>query len=744
MREKSMKTVLIMILLLMLIVLIYFARILCRKNSVFDEQKNGAGESDRSDGTNRKKFKLRKMHHWEVVTMGLLIYDAMSIAAAYFLALWLRYDCRISQIYQKYMEAYLKFIPIYIVICIVIFMAAKLYRSIWRFAGYDEMIRVVSVTAITCMIHMAAITIFFERMPITYYIFGAIFQFMFTLMIRFSYRVVLLMRKGKKDGLGEQNAMMIGAGSAGQILLKDINKGRKDGYHVCCIIDDNKNKWGRYIAGVPVVGGREDILFNVQKYHVTQILIAIPSATAQEKRDILDICKETGCDLKILPSIYQMVSGKISVSQMKDVAVEDLLGRDPIKVDMKEIFEQIEGKTILVTGGGGSIGSELCRQIASHNPGKLIIFDIYENNVYDIEQELRRKYPELNLLALIGSVRDSRRINWVFETYKPDIVYHAAAHKHVPLMETSPNEAIKNNVVGTYKTAYAALRHGTNRFVLISTDKAVNPTNIMGASKRLCEMVIQSMDEISRSGRVDLLPFLHAHADSEDLNPKELFQKHTEWKNANQDKKGRTEFVAVRFGNVLGSNGSVIPLFKKQIAAGGPVTVTHPDIIRYFMTIPEAVSLVLQAGTYAGGGEIFVLDMGEPVKIDTLARNLIKLSGYKPDVDIKISYTGLRQGEKLYEEKLMAEEGMKRTNNKLIHIGQPIPFNIEVFLKQLEELAYASYNNCDDIVERVEEIVPTFHPVGAKPTGKEMPISKMAELTQNAVAEAAAVRETGI
>lgn len=728
----------------MLIVLIYFARILCNKNSIFDEQKKDIAESDHDDERNGKKFGLRKMRHWEVVTLGLLIYDAMSIAAAYFLALWLRYDCRISQIDQNYMEAYLKFIPIYIVICIVIFMAAKLYRSIWRFAGYDEMIRVVSVTAITCMIHTVAITIFFERMPITYYIFGAIFQFMFTLLIRFSYRVVLLMRKGKKDGLGNHNAMMIGAGSAGQILLKDINKGRKDGYRVCCIIDDNKNKWGRYIAGVPVVGGREDILFNVQKYHITQILIAIPSATAQEKRDILDICKETGCDLKILPSIYQMVSGKISVSQMKDVAVEDLLGRDPIKVDMKEIFKQIEGKTILVTGGGGSIGSELCRQIASHNPGRLIIFDIYENNVYDIEQELKRKYPELNLLALIGSVRDSRRINWVFETYKPDIVYHAAAHKHVPLMETSPNEAIKNNVVGTYKTAYVALRHGTKRFVLISTDKAVNPTNIMGASKRLCEMVIQSMDEISRSGRVDLLPFLHAHADSEDLNPKELFQKHIEWKNTNQNKKGRTEFVAVRFGNVLGSNGSVIPLFKKQIAAGGPVTVTHPDIIRYFMTIPEAVSLVLQAGTYAGGGEIFVLDMGEPVKIDTLARNLIKLSGYKPDVDIKISYTGLRQGEKLYEEKLMAEEGMKRTNNKLIHIGQPIPFDIKVFLKQLEELAQASYNNCDDIVEIVENVVPTFHPVGAKPTGKEMPMSKMAELMGDTMKEVAATSEAGM
>ena len=739
-----MKTVLMMALFLMLMVLIYFARILCRKHSLFGEQKNIDVESECRHGTNEKKFGLRKLQHWEVVTLGLLIYDAFSIAAAYFLALWLRFDCKVSQINQEYMEAYMKFIPIYIVICIALFMMARLYRSIWRFAGYDEMIRVVSVTIITCIIHTAAITVFFHRMPITYYIFGAIFQFMFTLMIRFSYRIVLLMRKGQKNGLDSQNAMMIGAGSAGQILLKDINKGRKDGYRVCCIIDDNKNKWGRYIAGVPVVGGREDILLNVQKYHITQILIAIPSATAQQKRDILDICKETGCDLKILPSIYQMVSGKISVSQMKDVAVEDLLGREPIKVDMNEIFQQIEGKTILVTGGGGSIGSELCRQIASHKPGQLIIFDIYENNVYDIEQELRRKYPKLNLKALIGSVRDSRRIEWVFTTYKPDIVYHAAAHKHVPLMETSPNEAIKNNVVGTYKTAYAALRYGTQRFVLISTDKAVNPTNIMGASKRLCEMVIQSMDEISRTGKIDLLPFLHAHADSEDIDPEDLFKKHMNWKKNNSNMKGRTEFVAVRFGNVLGSNGSVIPLFKKQIAAGGPVTVTHPDIIRYFMTIPEAVSLVLQAGTYAGGGEIFVLDMGDPVKIDTLARNLIKLSGYKPDVDIKICYTGLRQGEKLYEEKLMAEEGMKRTKNKLIHIGQPIPFNIEVFLKQLEELAHESYNNCDDIVERVEKVVPTFHPVGANPTGREMPMSKMVELTGDAMAEVAATREAGM
>ncbi|MDO4453089.1 MAG: nucleoside-diphosphate sugar epimerase/dehydratase [Eubacteriales bacterium] len=734
-----MKFVLMMMFFLMLLVLIYFAHILCKKHAI-SYQGQDELEAD-GNGKNKKKFRLHKLQHWEVITLCLVIYDAFSIAAAYFLALWLRFDCQLSEIDPVYMEAYLKFIPIYIVICIVVFVAARLYKSIWRFAGYDEMIHVVGASIITCIIHTIAITAFFTRMPITYYIFGAIFQFMFTLMIRFSYRVVLLMRKGRKDGLGDHNAMLIGAGSAGQILLKDINNGRKDGYRVCCIIDDNQNKWGRYVAGVPVVGGRDDILVNVEKYHITQILIAIPNARAQEKRDILDICKETGCDMKILPSIYEVVSGKISVSQMKDVAVEDLLGREPIKVDMNEIFRQIEGKTILVTGGGGSIGSELCRQIASHKPGHLIILDIYENNVYDIEQELKRKYPDLRLSALIGSVRDSRRIEWVFRTYKPDIVYHAAAHKHVPLMETSPNEAIKNNVIGTYKTAYAALRHGTDRFVLISTDKAVNPTNIMGASKRLCEMVIQSMDEISRTGRTDLLPFLHAHADSEDIDAEDLFKKHLDWQSKHANMKGRTEFVAVRFGNVLGSNGSVIPLFKKQIAAGGPVTVTHPDIIRYFMTIPEAVSLVLQAGTYAGGGEIFVLDMGDPVKIDTLARNLIKLSGYKPDVDIKICYTGLRQGEKLYEEKLMAEEGMKRTKNKLIHIGQPIPFDIEVFLKQLEELAHACYNNCDDIVEKVEKVVPTFHPVGANPTGKEMPISKMAELTQNAVAEAAAARE---
>lgn len=478
------------------------------------------------------------------------------------------------------------------------------------------------------------------------------------------------------------------------MILRDVQRTEFDVGKVQCIIDDNPNKWGRYIENIPIIGGRDEIMAGVEKYQIQQILIAIPSAKAEEKRDILNICKETGCELKILPGIYQLVNGDVMLSKMKEVAVEDLLGREPIQVNLDEIFEHLKGKTILVTGGGGSIGSELCRQIAGHHPKQLILFEIYENNAYDIEQELKRKYPELNLVVLIGSVRDSRRIDWVFETYKPDIVYHAAAHKHVPLMEGSPNEAIKNNVIGTYKTAYAALKSGCQRFVLISTDKAVNPTNIMGASKRLCEMVIQSMNRISQTGQVSLLPQLWSHS----WNPIEEVKINPV----------KTEFVAVRFGNVLGSNGSVIPLFKKQIADGGPVTVTHPDIIRYFMTIPEAVSLVLQAGTYARGGEIFVLDMGDPVKIDTLARNLIKLSGYKPDVDIKIEYTGLRPGEKLYEEKLMAEEGLQTTPNRLIHIAEPIPFDVEAFMKQVEILAEASYTNSQNIKQLVSNIVLTY------------------------------------
>ena len=537
-------------------------------------------------------------------------------------------------------------------------------------------------------------------MPYSYYVMGFIGQFILTLFVRFAYRLIkLLQGKTRTSEHGGRSVMLIGAGAAGQSILRDINHSRETDDRVVCMIDDDPNKWGRTIDGVPVVGGREEILAAVEKYGVTKIYLAIPTATGEQKRDILNICQETSCELKQLPGMYQLVKGDVTVSQMKKVDVEDLLGRDPIRADMEGVYRFINGKTVMVTGGGGSIGSELCRQIAGHHPKQLIIFDIYENNAYSIQLELKEKYPDLDLVTLIGSVRDSRRVFQVFEEYRPQIVYHAAAHKHVPLMEDSPCESIKNNAIGTYKTAYAAMVHGCERFVLISTDKAVNPTNIMGASKRLCEMVIQSFDRKIKDGKANELPQLFTHDGVED---------------ADKDGTGRvfknirTEFVAVRFGNVLGSNGSVIPIFRKQIEKGGPVTVTHPDIIRYFMTIPEAVSLVMLAGTYAHGGEIFVLDMGSPVKIDTLARNLIRLSGLKPDVDIKIEYTGLRPGEKLYEEKLMAEEGLKKTDNELIHIGQPIPFDTDEFLGQLVDLMLAAYANKADIRERVARIVSTY------------------------------------
>mgnify|MGYP002579315697 CR=1 FL=1 len=646
--------------------------------------------------TERKK---RKLEHWQVIALYLMIYDVIAVNAAYFLGLWFRFDCTYSAIPGEYLSAYLKFAPWYTVFSVFVFWALRLYNSVWRFASYSELLRICLSTVITFLFQIIGITFAIQRMPMSYYLFGTIIQFCLITGIRFSYRFVLLerTRKQKEEEGPLHHIMLIGAGQAGQIILRDIERAKEPKGKVCCIIDDTPNKWGRYMESVPIVGGRDDILASAKKYKIDQILLAIPSASAAERRDILDICKE----MKILPGVYQFVTGEVSLSKMKDVAVEDLLGREPIKVNMDEIFRYISGKTILVTGGGGSIGSELCRQIAAHAPKRLVIFDVYENNAYDIEQELRSKYPHLDLVVLIGSVRDTRKINNVFETYKPDIVYHAAAHKHVPLMETSPCEAIKNNVMGTYKTAHAALKNGCQRFVLISTDKAVNPTNIMGASKRLCEMIVQSFDRMIKEKTPERLPILYAHADDEDgaMVKKHVFSEDI-----------KTEFVAVRFGNVLGSNGSVIPLFKKQIAAGGPVTVTHPDIIRYFMTIPEAVSLVLQAGTYAKGGEIFVLDMGSPVKIDTLARNLIKLSGLKPDIDIKIEYTGLRPGEKLYEEKLMAEEGLKKTKNDLIHIGCPIPFDIEEFLEQLDGLLEAAYKNKDDMKERVEKVVNTYHP----------------------------------
>lgn len=651
-------------------------------------------------------YMKNKVEHWQVVSIGLVVYDTIAVTLAFFLALWFRFDCRYTMIPSEYLSAYYKFLLIYVVFSIFVFWRMRLYNSIWRFASYSELLRTIVATGITFVFHCIGITVLFGRMPLSYYVFGIMIQFALTLGVRFSYRFVLLerSRQRKSEEIAKaKRVLLIGAGKAGQMILRDIKTAKELKDIVCCIIDDNPNKWGRYVEGVPVIGGRDDILSAVDRFKIEKIVLAVPSASAQEKRDILNICKETGCELKNLPGIYQFLTGEVRVSALKDVAVEDLLGRDPIRVNMEEIYSFIQGKKVLVTGGGGSIGSGLCRQIASYHPKQLIILDIYENNAYDIQQELKKNYPELDLVVLIGSVRDSRRINAVFESYRPDVVYHAAAHKHVPLMEDSPCESIKNNVIGTYKTAYAAMMNGCQRFVLISTDKAVNPTNIMGASKRLCEMIVQSFDRMVKEKIPEKLPILYAHADDEDgaMVKKQILSGDI-----------HTEFVAVRFGNVLGSNGSVIPLFKKQIAAGGPVTVTHPDIIRYFMTIPEAVSLVLQAGTYANGGEIFVLDMGSPVKIDTLARNLIKLSGLKPDVDIRVEYTGLRPGEKLYEEKLMAEEGLKKTPNSLIHVGCPISFETDVFLEQMQSLMEAAYTNDEHIREKVAEIVTTYHPAG--------------------------------
>ena len=648
-----------------------------------------------------------------------MVYDAIVVNVSYFLALWLRFDGIYSHIPQRYLDYWKQFAPVYTLLCLVIFWIFKLYQSMWRYASYSELMRITAASVLSSTLHVILITLIFGRMPLSYYCFGFIAQSFFLLGIRFSYRLFLLVieRNGDKANVGR--VMLIGAGNAGQSLLRDINHSKELKDKVVCVIDDNPNKWGRYMDGIPIVGGRDTILENAEKYRVQKIYLAIPTASAQQRRDILNICKETDCELKNLPGMYQLVRGDVTISKMKDVSIEDLLGREPIKTDLEEVFSFINGKRVMVTGGGGSIGSELCRQIAAHEPSMLVIFDIYENNAYDIQMELKEKFPNLNLVTLIGSVRDSRRMEEVFAEYCPQIVYHAAAHKHVPLMEDSPYEAIKNNTIGTYKTAYAAMMHRCERFVLISTDKAVNPTNVMGASKRLCEMVIQCFDQKIKEGKASEIPELFTHYDTETSrnihntdqmdrvdgkNPCECGTHEAALRDV------KTEFVAVRFGNVLGSNGSVVPLFKKWIAEGGPVKVTHPDIIRYFMTIPEAVSLVLLAGTYAHGGEIFVLDMGSPVKIDSLARNLIRLSGFKPDVDIKIEYTGLRPGEKLYEEKLMAEEGMRKTQNDLIHIGNPIPIDSEQFFEQLEMLMNYAYANRKDIREKIEEVVPTYHP----------------------------------
>ncbi len=695
-----------------------------------------AGQPKKDPVVSEKK-KTKRLLHWEKwykFAFLLTIYDMIAVNAAYFLALWARFDFHLDDIPKAsgYLQAWYQMIPLCALVSVVVFYICRLYQSLWRFASFNELLRVTVAVFSNSLLYSVLITLLFRdnlrsgRMPASFYLFGMVIQYGFILGIRFAYRFVLLVYGSVGSGSGDR-ILLIGAGNAGQMILRDVRAAKETTGNVVCIIDDDPKKWRRSLDGVPIVGGRDEILRSVKKYNVNKIFLAIPGATAEQRRDILNICQETDCEIKNLPGMYQLVNGDVYVSNLRKVSVEDLLGREPIRADMEEVFRFIQGKTVLVTGGGGAIGSELCRQIAKHDPRLLIIFDIYENNAYDIQQELKENYPDLRFETLIGSVRDSRRIFDVFKTYRPDIVYHAAAHKHVPLMEDSPCEAIKNNAVGTYKTAYAAMVNGCQRFVLISTDKAVNPTNIMGASKRLCEMIIQSFDSKIKEGKASEIPQLFTHVGEE---------------NADKDGSGHvfedvhTEFVAVRFGNVLGSNGSVIPIFKKQIEKGGPVTVTHPDIIRYFMTIPEAVSLVLLAGTYAHGGEIFVLDMGSPVKIDTLARNLIRLSGLKPDVDIKVEYTGLRPGEKLYEEKLMAEEGLRKTDNDLIHIGCPIPFAVDPFLLQLEQLMHDAYANRADIVDSVAAVVSTYHPIEKGNAVKDETYFELLE-QEEAAAEAA-------
>ncbi len=601
--------------------------------------------------------------------MALVIWDALSINISSLLAIWVRFNMHISDIEVWYLDYVKAAALINTIMTLLIFALFRLYTILWRYASVKELVNVTFACGSSVILNIVIYYFSYTPMFRSYFLLYGVALFLLTSLSRFSYRMVRLIYRSNKHGSHMRNTMIIGAGEACNIVMRELELSTELDSRICCIIDDDPQKKGTYIHGVKVVGGREHILESASKYRINEIILAIPSASRKEQQKILEICQQiSGCDLKIVPGVYQLVKGDVSVSNMRNVEIEDLLGREQVQITTEKIGRYVSGKVVLVTGGGGSIGSELCRQIAANGVGRLIIFDIYENNAYDIQQELKRTYQNLDLVVLIGSVRNGRKLNSVFAKYRPDIVYHAAAHKHVPLMEDSPNEAIKNNVFGTYKTALAADRYGASKFVLISTDKAVNPTNIMGASKRMCEMIIQAFNNRSD-----------------------------------------TEFVAVRFGNVLGSNGSVIPLFKKQIETGGPVTVTHPDIIRYFMTIPEAVSLVLQAGASAKGGEIFVLDMGKPVKILDLARNLIRLSGFKEGTDIEIKFTGLRPGEKLYEELLMKEEGLQSTENDLIHIGKPIEFDEEEFLKDLETLYEAAYIETDEMKKIVNKIVPTYH-----------------------------------
>lgn len=603
----------------------------------------------------------------------LMCYDVCAVFAASILALIARFDFNFKEVPLYFLENAWKSLPATAVTTLLIFWIFRLYSSLWSYAGAVEMMYLVSACVVEAFLNMMLILLSHPEtgyaVPRSYYAFFGIFLFGMVLACRYSYRVFRALCNMVRDSRYTRNVLVVGAGDAGNALIKEIKNSSYLKKKVVGVIDDNKDKVGGYIHGVKIVGSREDIVEQCAVRHVQEIIVAMPSASPQQMKQILDICKQTGCELKRLPGIYQLVNGDVSISSLKEVDVNDLLGREPVEVDLDSIMGYVSDKVIMVTGGGGSIGSELCRQIAGHNPKMLVIVDIYENSTYDIQNELKAKFPELALVVLIASIRNSNRMNYIFETYHPDIIYHAAAHKHVPLMEDSPNEAIKNNVLGTLKLVKAADFYQVKRFVMISTDKAVNPTNIMGASKRICEMIIQT------------------------------YNKHS-----------KTEYVAVRFGNVLGSNGSVIPLFKKQIERGGPVTVTHPDIIRYFMTIPEAVSLVLQAGAYAKGGEIFVLEMGEPVKIVDLARNLILLSGHKPGEDIQITFTGLRPGEKLFEEMLMDEEGLLDTANRRIHIGKPIDIDEKKFMQQLQELSEYVVTEPNDIREWVKRIVPTYHP----------------------------------
>ena len=600
----------------------------------------------------------------------LMILDAMFTVLASFVAIFTRLEFKIDWwVWNNYLEI----IGIDILITLVVYYVFRLYKSMWRYASIVEVRRL--LLAVICSDFFRMLLYVFVlrvELPRSWYILEQCMLLLLSSTLRFLYRG---MRSMKNDSpLFEQdkhliNVMIIGAGEAGNMLLREIKRSSHLPMKVVCFIDDDPLKQGYYMNDVPIAGDRDAIGEMVKKYEVDEIYIALPSVSINQRRELMNICNDTGCKIKILPGIYQLMNGEVKVSKLRNVEIEDLLGRDPISVNMNQIASYVENRTVMVTGGGGSIGSELCRQVAARHPRKLIIVDIYENNAYDIQQELKINYPDANVVTLIGSIRNVSRLESVFAQYKPDIVYHAAAHKHVPLMEVSPDEAVKNNVVGTWNVARMADKYGVKKFVMISTDKAVNPTNVMGATKRICEMIVQTYNEISK-----------------------------------------TDFVAVRFGNVLGSNGSVIPLFKRQIEAGGPVTVTDPNIIRYFMTIQEAVSLDLQEGAYAKGGEIFILDMGEPVKIDDLAKNLIRLSGYTLGVNMEIKYTGLRPGEKLYEELLMKEEGLQETDNMLIHIGKPIEFDKENFFDNLEKLKEEAYSETGNIRESLKKVVDTYHP----------------------------------